>query len=234
MKGILLVNKPIGWTSFDVVAYVRKLIASAQKVKPAQVKVGHTGTLDPLASGLLVILIGKQYTKLASSFSKQDKEYLVDIKLGETTASGDQETNPEFYSSYIPNEEDIDLVLKSFIGKSTQLPPIYSAIKVNGQRAYMVARQGGKLELQPRPINIYSLKLLKYSYPELKLQAKVSSGTYIRSLAVDLGKQLKTGAYLTGLKRTIVGDFKLEDAINGDKLNYTQITRHVKKLQGLE
>ncbi|MEI9913788.1 MAG: tRNA pseudouridine(55) synthase TruB [Candidatus Saccharibacteria bacterium] len=227
MKGILLVDKPVGWTSFDVVGYVRKIIATEQKIKPAQIKVGHAGTLDPLASGLLLLLIGKEYTKKAGDFSKLDKKYLVDIKLGETTESGDRETEPKFYSDYKPTRQEVDQSLKTFEGKSMQMPPIYSALKVNGQRAYKMARQGKTIELKARPVNIYNLELLKYDYPVLKLDTRVSSGTYIRSLVFDLGNSLKSGAYMTDLKRTVIGDFKLEDAVNVEKLDHDQIEAHL-------
>jgi tRNA pseudouridine55 synthase len=227
MQGILLVNKPIGWTSFDVVALVRKIIAIEQKVKPAQIKVGHTGTLDPLAEGLLVLLIGKKYTRLAEKFTKLDKEYLANIKLGEVTDSGDSETEPKFYSSYQPSKQEIEETLKKFIGQSNQKPPIYSAIKVNGQRAYKAARSGQKIELKPRQITIYEIKLLEYRYPVLNIKAKVSSGTYIRSLVEDIGKNLGSGGYMTGLKRTEVGEFKLSDSISADDINYQKINSNL-------
>ncbi|MHB1864928.1 MAG: tRNA pseudouridine(55) synthase TruB [Candidatus Saccharimonadales bacterium] len=228
MKGLLLVNKDVGWTSFDVVSYVRKIIASEQKLKPAQIKVGHAGTLDPLATGLLLLLIGKEYTKKANQFSKLDKDYLVDIKLGEITPSGDLETNPTLYSKYKPSNKEVEQTLKALEGKIMQLPPIFSALKINGQRAYKLARAGKQAELKPRPVEIYSLKLINYSYPNIKLATQVSSGTYIRSLVVDIGNQLKTGAYMASLSRTRVGKYKLEDALSIKQIDYEQISSHIR------
>ncbi|HEY1645956.1 MAG TPA: tRNA pseudouridine(55) synthase TruB [Candidatus Saccharimonadales bacterium] len=227
MQGILLVDKPSAWTSFDVVAYVRKIIASEQKVKPAQIKVGHTGTLDPLATGLLVLLIGKPYTRLATELTKLDKEYLVEMKLGEITESGDSETEVKAYSSYAPTKDEVARALKSFEGESMQLPPVYSAIKVNGQRAYDLARQGKAVELKARPVTIYDIQLTQYDYPMLKFSTRVSSGTYIRSLVVDLGEKLKSGAYMTELRRTSVGDFSLNDSLKVDDLNYDKLAQHL-------
>lgn len=225
MEGILLVNKPVSWTSFDVVARVRKIIATEQKVKPAAVKVGHTGTLDPLASGLLILLVGKKYTRLAGDFSKLDKAYVTELFLGSTTLSGDREFTPEKVSDHQPTIEKINQTLKSFTGPILQTPPIYSAIKINGQRAYKLARDGRELKLQPRPVTIYQLSLVKYEYPTLTLKAKVSSGTYIRSLAVDIGQKLQTGAYMNNLIRTRVGKFKLEDSLEVANLTIESIQR---------
>lgn len=232
MQGLLLVNKPKSWTSFDVVARVRSIIASEQKVKPAQVKVGHTGTLDPLAEGLLLLLIGKKYTKQAAKFSKLDKKYKVEIILGEVSESGDSETKPYFYSSYKPSLTDVEQSLQTFTGRIMQLPPAYSALKVNGQRAYKLARQGKAVELKARPVNIYKLQLLEYNYPVLKLETNVSSGTYIRSLVVDLGKELKTGAYMKELTRISIGKYTLKDSLKSDKLDYAKISRHLIILDG--
>lgn len=220
MQGILLVDKPIGWTSFDAVAKVRGIVASTEGLKPSQVKVGHSGTLDPLATGLLLLLIGKTYTRLATEFTKLDKEYLVTMRLGAVTPSGDLETEAEKRSSYKPGLEEVSEALKLFRGDISQRPPDYSALKVKGQRAYKLARAGKSIELEPRPVTIYSLKLLSYTYPELKLHTKVSSGTYIRSLVVDLGEKLNTGAYMSGLSRTTIGDFNLEDSLKMSDLSY--------------
>lgn len=227
MQGILLVNKPIGWTSFDVVAIIRKIIAKEQKVKPSLVKVGHAGTLDPLATGLLIILIGKKYTKLAANFTKLNKEYIFEMKLGETTASADRETKPQFYSNYRPSKAEIEQVLKSLIGKMMQQPPIFSAVKINGQRAYKLARAGQDFDLKKRPITIYNLELISYKYPMLKLNTVVSSGTYIRALVTDIGDQLKTGGYMTTLVRTKIGDLNLSDSQSPVSLSYSQLNSHL-------
>lgn len=206
MDGILLIDKPSGWTSFDVVAKARGLIKKETGLKKP--KVGHTGTLDPLATGLLIIVVGS-YCKRASEFSKLDKVYEVTMKLGQTSTTGDEEGVKSDVSDEKPSEEKVQVVLKSFTGDIMQTPPIYSAIKVNGQRAYKLAREGKEVKLEPRPVKIYSITDVKYDYPVVKFTAKVSSGTYIRSLVEDIGKELGTGAYMSALRRTEVGQYSL-------------------------
>jgi tRNA pseudouridine55 synthase len=223
MKGILLVDKPLKWTSFDVVAFIRRIVASELNLKPKNIKVGHTGTLDPLASGLLVILIGKEYTRLAEKYTKLDKEYIVELKLGEKSDSADLETEPFFVSDKVPTLASLQNCISSFIGTSLQTPPIYSAIKVDGRRAYSLARQGKELELKARPVTIYSIELTSYDYPKVVLKTKVSSGTYIRSLVTDIGDKLAVGAVMTKLSRTEIGDFKLKDSISLQNLDFKQI-----------
>jgi tRNA pseudouridine55 synthase len=213
MQGILLVDKPAGWTSFDVVNYVRRLVANAEGKKPKSVKVGHTGTLDPFATGLLVLLIGKDYTKRAGEFSKLDKTYEVTMRLGQTSTTGDPEGEITAVSDNIPAAADIKAALERFKGPIQQVPPAYSAIKINGQRAYKLARAGKEVKIEPRGVTINRLELVDYSYPEAKLLADVSSGTYIRTLVEDLGHTLGTGAYTTALRRTRVGKFIVEDSI---------------------
>jgi tRNA pseudouridine55 synthase len=212
VQGILLVDKPKGWTSFDVVNYVRKIVATAEGKKPKNTKVGHTGTLDPLATGLLVLLIGKEYTKKATQLTKVDKTYEVTMKLGETSTTGDDEGEKQLVSERVPSEQEIMAVLAQFTGEIMQTPPAFSAMKINGQRAYKLARQGKKVELEARPVTIYENTLDSYEYPLVKFTSKVSSGTYIRSLVEDLGKQLGTGAYMSDLKRTQVGNFLIQQA----------------------
>jgi tRNA pseudouridine55 synthase len=209
VDGLLLIDKPKGWTSFDVVAKVRGIVKSQTGLK--RPKVGHTGTLDPLATGLLVLTIGK-YCKRAQEFSKLDKVYEVEIKLGEISTTGDGEGNKTKISSQIPSEKQLTQVTEQFIGKIEQTPPIYSAIKVGGKRAYQLAREGKEVKLQPRTVKINSITKLSYEYPFVRFTASVSSGTYIRSLAEDIGKALKTGAYMSSLRRSHVGDFKLAEA----------------------
>jgi tRNA pseudouridine55 synthase len=213
MQGILLIDKPREWTSFDVVNYVRKQVAAAEGKKPKNVKVGHTGTLDPLATGLLVILVGKEYTRRAGELSKQDKTYEVTMKLGETSTTGDDEGEKTAGSDKQPSKEEIVGALRQFTGEIMQTPPAFSAIKVNGQRAYKLAREGKTVELEARPVTIYSNELTSYKYPFVKFTSKVSSGTYIRSLVEDLGKTLGTGAYMSDLRRTEVGNFVIEKAV---------------------
>jgi len=213
MHGILLVDKPSGWTSFDVVNYVRKIVAIQEGKKPKNVKVGHTGTLDPLATGLLVILIGKEYTRRAGELSKQDKTYEVTMKLGETSTTGDEEGEKTVMSDKQPSKAEIEASLQQLTGNIMQTPPAFSAMKINGQRAYKLAREGKVVVLEPRPVTIYSNRLTSYEYPLVKFTSKVSSGTYIRSFVEDLGKELGTGAYMADLRRTQIGDFSIEKAV---------------------
>jgi tRNA pseudouridine55 synthase len=212
MQGVLLVDKPAGWTSFDVVNYVRRIVATAEDKKPKNVKVGHTGTLDPFATGLLVLLIGKEYTKRAGELSKADKTYEITFQLGATSTTGDPEGEITSVSDVKPTQKDIEAALEKFRGPIQQVPPAYSAIKINGQRAYKLARAGKEVIIEPRPVTIHSLELVDYNYPEVKLVAEVSSGTYIRTLVEDLGQFLNTGAYTTDLRRTKIGGFDLRRA----------------------
>ena len=162
MQGILLIDKPMGWTSFDVVNYVRKVVAAAEGKKPKNCKVGHTGTLDPLATGLLVLLVGKEYTRQAGDMSKHDKTYEVTMKLGETSTTGDDEGEKTPVNSRIPGETEVLDAVQAFTGEIMQTPPVYSAIKVDGQRAYDLARKGKEVKLEPRPVTIYDIREVKY------------------------------------------------------------------------
>ena len=210
MDGILLIDKPSGWTSFDVVAKVRGLIRQETGLKKP--KVGHTGTLDPLATGLLIIVVGS-YCKRAQEFSKLDKVYEVTMKLGQTSTTGDDEGTKTESGDRRPEMSEVQNALKKFTGDIMQTPPIYSAIKVDGQRAYKLAREGKEVKLEPRKIIVYSLQFTDYSYPFVKFAAKVSSGTYIRSLVEDIGEELGMGAYMNALRRTEVGEFSLKKAV---------------------
>jgi len=215
---MLLVDKPAGWTSFDVVNYVRRMVATAEGKRPKSVKVGHTGTLDPFATGLLILLIGKDYTKRAGEFSKLDKTYEVTMRLGAISTTGDPEGKITPVSDRKPSLQDIQTALEQFKGEIEQIPPAFSAIKVNGQRAYKLARAGKEVIIEPRKVTINSLELTDYSYPEVKLTANVTSGTYIRTLVEDLGEDLGTGAYTSHLERVTVGDFALKDAAQTKEL----------------
>ena len=213
-NGILLVDKPIGWTSFDVVAKIRGQIRrqyQEQGIKPTkrQLKVGHAGTLDPFATGLLVILLGDA-TKKADEFLKLDKVYEATIRLGQTSSTGDVEGEITDVNDRQPTEEEIKEVLKRFVGEITQIPPMYSAIKINGQRAYKLARKGEVVDIPERKVTIYSLDLLSYDYPEVRIRTHVSSGTYIRTLAEDIGRDLGVGAYCSALRRIAIKDFILD------------------------
>lgn len=214
MQGILLVDKQKDWTSFDVVNYVRKIVATEIGKKPKNVKVGHTGTLDPQATGLLVVLVGKEYTKKATELSKVDKTYEVTMRLGETSTTGDSEGEKTVVESREYTEKEIESALQIFLGETMQVPPMFSAMKINGQRAYKLARAGKEVQLEARPIHISRIELTDYSHPYIKFTADVSSGTYIRSLVEDIAKKLGTGAYMSDLRRTKVGGFSLENAID--------------------
>lgn len=217
MQGILLVDKPKEWTSFDVVNYVRKQVAAHEGKKPKNTKVGHTGTLDPLATGLLVLVVGKEYTRRAGEFSKLDKTYEVIMKLGEVSSTGDEEGEKRAVSDTVPTLEDVQEALETFQGQIMQAPPAFSAMKINGQRAYHLARQGKPVELEARPVMIYKNALASYEYPYAHFTSDVGSGTYIRSLVEDLGKVLGTGAYMSDLRRTKVGEFDIARAHRVDE-----------------
>ncbi|MCA9327288.1 tRNA pseudouridine(55) synthase TruB, partial [Candidatus Saccharibacteria bacterium] len=208
---------------FDVVNYVRKQVAAATGKKPKNTKVGHTGTLDPLATGLLVLLVGKDYTRRAGEYSKLDKTYEVTMKLGETSTTGDDEGEKTAVSDTVPTEKAVLEALEKLQGQIMQVPPAYSAMKVNGQRAYKLAREGKEVELEARPVTIYSSELTNYEYPYVRFTSKVSSGTYIRSLVEDLGKLLDTGAYMSDLRRTTIGDFTINEAQDVKDIDLTQL-----------
>ena len=205
---VLLIDKPAGITSFGVVARVRRKL-SAQLGKKA--KVGHTGTLDPFATGLMIIVTGKE-CRNAMKYSKLDKEYEATIRLGQTSSTGDPEGEILNVSDLQPTKEAVEAALERFRGEITQRPPIFSAIKINGRRAYDLARKGEDFEIPERQVTVFSLELLDYSYPDIRIRTHVSSGTYIRSLAVDIGDVLGTGAYCVELRRTKVAEYDVRDA----------------------
>jgi tRNA pseudouridine55 synthase len=208
MDRIILIDKPDGMTSFGVVARVRRVLSKQASKK---VKVGHTGTLDPFATGLMILVSGKM-TKHAMEYTKLDKVYEATIRLGQTSTTGDPEGEISDASDRVPTREEVAAVLARFTGEIQQRPPIFSAIKIDGQRAYKLARDGKEVEIPLRTVNIYSLELIDYAYPALKIRTHVSSGTYIRSLASDVGEALDTGAYCTQLRRTRIADWQVADA----------------------
>ena len=223
MQGVLLIDKPKGWTSFDVVNYTRKAVAHAEGKRPKQCKVGHTGTLDPMATGLLVVLVGKEYTRQAASLMKLDKTYELTMCLGARSTTGDAEGELTAVSTRVPTLSEIAVALEKHTGVLQQVPPAFSAIKIGGRRAYDLARAGKPVVLAPRSVTVHRLELISYAYPHVQCVAEVSSGTYIRSLAEDIGAALGTGAYLTALRRTRVGQFLLTDAAQleqADLLSY--------------
>lgn len=209
---VLKINKYKNWTSFDVVNKLRNLI---RKKYGKKIKIGHAGTLDPLASGLLILCTGSK-TKEIKSFMGMNKEYIATIGLGATTPSFDLET--EFDAHYPTDHINIDLIketLKSFEGKQIQTPPLYSAKKINGEKAYNIARRGETVEIKKIEVEFKEIELLEANLPDnIVLRMVVSKGTYIRSFANDFGKKLNSGAYLKDLKRTKIGNFKVEEAMD--------------------
>jgi tRNA pseudouridine55 synthase len=213
---IVLVDKPASWTSFDVVAKIRgqirrELQEKGQKPTKKQLRVGHAGTLDPFATGLLIILKGDA-CKQAGEFLKLGKIYEFTAKLGESSTTGDPEGEITPVSDTIPSKEAVLEALDSLTGQITQIPPIYSAIKIGGKRAYKLARDGKDIDMPPRQVEIYRLELISYQYPYIKAVCNVSSGTYIRTLVEDIGNYLKSGAYCTELRRTKIGEYDIKDA----------------------
>ena len=228
MDGLLLIDKQKGWTSFDVVAKVRGVLRADLKQKglPYKIKVGHTGTLDPLATGLLVLAIGK-YTKKVPELTKHDKSYFASVKLGHTSTTDDAEGELTAGSSDQPTEQTVQKALQTFVGEISQIPPQFSAIKIGGVRSYKAARSGTEVKYEPRTVTIHSISDIKYDYPTVTFTANVGSGTYIRSLARDLGQKLGTGAYLADLRRTSVGEFNLNTAILTDDLTAAKIEENL-------
>jgi tRNA pseudouridine55 synthase len=230
VEGILLVDKPKGWTSFDVVAKVRSLVSKEMGLKPKNVKVGHTGTLDPIATGMVIVLVGKKYTKMAEGLTKKDKVYEVEFILGETSSSYDTETEVTKISDRVPERNELNEAIEKFKGDIMQIPPAFSAIKLNGVRSYDLARQGKEVELEPRKVKIISSELLSYEYPIVKMRLDVSSGTYVRSYVRDIGETLKVGAVMSNLRRTSIGSIKLDDKIRtADNLDIEYIKDNLNK-----
>jgi tRNA pseudouridine55 synthase len=215
--GRILVDKPAGITSFGVVARVRRVLSEKAGKK---VKVGHTGTLDPFATGLMILVVGKE-TKNAMTLTKLDKVYEATIVLGQRSSTGDPEGEIIAVSDTIPSQDAVLEALKAFTGEISQVPPAFSAIKVKGVRAYKLAHKGQAVEIPSRNVTIYSLDLVDYSYPELKIRTHVSSGTYIRTLAEDIGTKLGTGAYCSQLRRTKIADYDVRDAQTLEQLGVT-------------
>jgi len=219
MFGILNLNKPIGWTSRDAVNRVQRL------VRPA--KAGHAGTLDPLATGVLVVCLGPA-TRLISHIQAMPKVYQATFLLGRTSDSDDIETEVrELASPPQPSREEIEFKLPDFLGEIQQRPPVYSALKVNGQRAYKLAREGQQVQLEPRPVEIHELRVTGYDYPELKINLRCGSGTYVRSLGRDLAEALGTAAVMSALTRTAIGDFHSAEGLDADCLTEETIASHL-------
>ncbi len=210
LEKILAIYKPKGPTSNDIVQNIKRVVGNE--------KVGHAGTLDPLAEGVLVLGIGREATKKLNEVVRKEKEYLAKVKLGETSVTDDEEGGKtKIEVAEKPSRADIERVLKSFLGKIKQVPPIYSAVKVNGKEAYKLARRGGKPLLLERCVEIKEIGILDYEWPHLDLRVVTGPGVYVRALARDIGEKLKTGAYLANLKRTRVGNFTAEKALTLDE-----------------
>jgi len=217
--GFIIINKVSGPTSHDVIDELRKIIGIR--------KIGHAGTLDPFASGVLICAVGREATKRIREFAEMDKEYVADIVLGKVSDTYDRTgkitiSEKSGGTGQCPvgtGQCPVRTVLKEFIGKQKQLVPAYSATKVGGKKMYELARAGKKIFLPPTEIEIYDIELLKYKWPSLKIKVKCSSGTYIRTLAHDIGQKLGTGAYLKELQRTAIGDYKINRAVSLEKLN---------------
>lgn len=219
---IIPINKPYEWTSFDVVKKVKNQIVKKLRqtldIRFKNFKVGHAGTLDPLAEGLVLICTGKA-TKKVNQLMADEKEYIATIELGKTTPSYDLETDYDntFPTDHI-NEDLVNNILNFFIGEQDQVPPVYSAKNINGKRAYEYARKGEEVELKANKITIYEVELLNYQMPLITIKIVCSKGTYIRSLAYDIGKKLNSGGHLVKLIRTRIGSYKLDSSLTIEEL----------------
>ena len=208
---VILIDKDIDWTSFNVVKKIKWLLLNKYRIK--KLKVGHAGTLDPLATGLVIVCTGKK-TKTIEKYQAEEKEYLATIKLGATTPSFDLETeiDQKFEYEHI-KRDDVLKILDGFIGNQNQIPPVFSAKNINGKRAYEYARKGIDVEMRLSRITISELELIDFNTPELKLRIVCSKGTYIRALARDIGERLQSGGHLTALRRIRIGEYKVEDSL---------------------
>lgn len=218
--GFLLIDKPRGPTSHDIVYAVRRVLSEK--------KVGHLGTLDPMATGLVVVAVGAKALKVVEFFNEQQKEYIADITCGAVSSTYDAEGMVEVVDPKpgwtIPTIEELRrVIVDKFSGKVTQVPPAHSAVKVDGQRAYALARAGKDVVIKPRTVEIKVCEILEYDYPKIRLRVECSSGTYIRSLAHDLGQSLRIGAHLSGLRRTKVGDWSVDGAVKPEEAVWTDV-----------
>ena len=226
MDGVIIINKPKGYTSHDVVNIVRKQLNMK--------KVGHTGTLDPNATGVLPILVG-QATKISKYLIEHKKTYIATIELGEKRDTGDSEGNIIESDSNI-KEFDISIikqVLQSFLGKQKQIPPMYSAIKLNGKKLYEYARSGQKVKVEPREIEIYKIKLIEYKNNRIEFKVECSKGTYIRTLCENIAEKLGTIGYMKELQRTSVDKFKIEDSINLEELSKDEAQKRIITIENI-
>lgn len=218
---VLYVNKPLHWTSFNVVSRIRWKIQKTLKIK--KLKVGHAGTLDPLATGIIIICTGKK-TKLIEHFQNQTKEYIATLELGATTPCFDKELPIDAtYPTEHITAEMVNKIIPQFTGEIWQVPPVYSAVKVKGKRAYNLAREGKEPALEPKLLVIDEIEVLNFNPPYLKIRVVCSKGTYIRALARDIGKALDSGAHLAALERTRIGDIKTDNCMEiDDAVNFVE------------
>lgn len=222
-SGFIFLDKPAGPTSFGLVAWLRRITG----IK----RIGHAGTLDPFATGLLILGVAREATKRLDEFLKLGKEYEATLRLGATTDTFDTEGKiTEGYKGEKINNKEIKSVVASFLGKQKQVPPMFSAKKIGGKKLYELARAGKEVVRVPSDIEIFKIKILKYRWPELKIRVTCSSGTYIRSLADDIGAKLGCGAYLMALRRTKIGRFKIKSAVIPGKVNSKNWQKFLKKL----
>ncbi len=214
----MLFDKPLGWTSHDLINKIRIMIRKSTGLK--KIKVGHAGTLDPLATGLMIICTGK-FTKRLEEFNNLEKEYVATFHFGETTPSFDLETevNEKYPTDHITTGL-VESTLQSFLGEQLQEPPLFSAKFIDGKRAYEFARKGVEKKLEPSRIFIHEIEMLNFSLPDIKVRLRCSKGTYIRAIARDIGKRLESGAYLSALQRTAIGKFNVSDATNIEKFQF--------------
>lgn len=223
VSGIINLDKPAGITSARAVDAVKRLL-------PRKTKIGHAGTLDPFATGVLLLLVGKG-TKLCERLMGQPKEYIAMVRLGATTATDDPESPEEIPPDSRPcTREQVNALLPEYVGQIMQTPPVFSAMKVAGRRAYDLARRGAEVQLEPRPVQVYELEVLSFEWPLLTLRVRCGRGTYIRSLARDMGRQLSGGGYLTQLRRTRIGDFDVGQAVSLEKLKAEGVAAHLHPL----
>lgn len=215
---ILYIDKPLHWTSFRVVRVVRAKICRRLGIK--KLKVGHAGTLDPLATGVMILCTGRK-TKLIEALQAETKEYIAHVRLGATTPSFDLETevDAEYPTTHITRKM-VEDVLRRFTGTIEQVPPVFSAVKVDGKRAYELARKNKDIELKPKLLVIDDIELISYNMPDITIRVVCSKGTYIRALARDIGIALDSGAHLTGLRRTRVGDITVDNCLNMDDIDH--------------
>jgi tRNA pseudouridine55 synthase len=223
LQGVINLNKPPGISSARAVDKVKRRL-------PRGAKIGHAGTLDPFATGVLLLLIGKA-TKLCERLMDQPKQYRATVKLGATTPTDDPESEESAVLGAVPpTPAELDAALKKFVGDILQTPPAYSAMKVGGRRAYDLARRGGDVKLKPRPVKVYTLELIEYQWPYVKLKIDCGRGTYIRAIARDLGQALSCGGHLTELTRTKVGPFSLDSAKTLEELEQGPIESQIQSI----